>query len=697
MKLSIRYVVAAILLTTLVAAGGMFWSQKRAAETQIVSGMESVLVNVSDGTIARTEDFLDEGRQIAAAAAGLIEGQTLDTNDAIEAYFFEMLRTSPNLDGLFYGTIGSEFLYVSRDDSVSAGGFRTKTISIDGLDRTVEITRRNANLSVVELSFDPLDMYDPTKRTWFVAAEVERGPILTDPYLFFSSQRPGITAAVPVVGRTGQLAGVVGVDVELSELSAFLGDLSLGENGSSYIFTTEGSVIALEDSSKLKRQEGERYRLSKVQELDDELIEQSYAAIAAAEGFDDAHFFDVEVDGRKDHVFSSPIGDADWVLAVALTEEDFLQGVRDAERRTLQIAVVIGCLALIMAGFLTRNVTAPLKLLRSRAAEIESGDLQPTPLGVDTRIAELHLTARAFDHMVSGLADQEKDKRELLETLENRVEDRTRDLQRENHDRRAAERRAEEASEAKSKFLASMSHEIRTPLNAIMGLSELTEMEAFGPIGDVRYCEYASDIKGAANHLLSLVSEILDLAQIEADELTLDATLVDVNGIATDVERLLSNIARERQIHLSSTLQAESPMAEVDRRRITQVLINLVNNALKFTPGGGSVHLEVKRAEDGGVQFVVSDTGPGMSQEQIKLALSPFGRIADPLVASQPGTGLGLPITVALIEVHQGTFELVSELGQGTVAIVSLPASRVQVPTLASNSERSFIETGLPK
>jgi signal transduction histidine kinase len=391
------------------------------------------------------------------------------------------------------------------------------------------------------------------------------------------------------------------------------------------------------------------------------------------------------------------MGDGDWVLAVALTEQDFLQGVNDAVNTTLWIAIAIVLLALTMAFFLIRNVTSPLRILRLRAAEIQSGEINATPLGVDTRIAELHETARAFDQMVSGLAEQRKNNQQLLGTLESRVEDRTRDLQLQNLERRAAERRADEASEAKSRFLAYMSHEIRTPLNAIMGMSELTRMEAFGPVGDLRYSEYASDIKGAADHLLSLVSEILDLARIEADELRLDEAIADINEIAREVERLLRSVAGEDLIDLSLTIPDLPSMARIDKPRITQVLINLVNNAIKFTPEGGSVNLEVIRASGGALQMVVSDTGPGMTREQIELALSPFGRVVDPLAAAQPGTGLGIPITVALVEAHNGSLEFVSEAGSGTSAIVTLPGFRVQLSMPASSSPRSLSATGLPK
>ena len=235
---------------------------------------------------------------------------------------------------------------------------------------------------------------------------------------------------------------------------------------------------------------------------------------------------------------------------------------------------------------------------------------------------------------------------------------------------------AETADRNKMLFLATMSHEIRTPLNAILGLSDLIAMETFGPVGDPRYCEYAGDINASGEHLLELMNDILDLSRIEAQELTLDETVVDLACPIDAVIRMVANRASEKEIELTHEVAGDLPEIVADERRIRQVLLNLVTNAIKFTPRGGDVAVVASIAGDGGVEIAVTDNGIGMSAAEIQTALAPFGQIANE-VTTDVGSGLGLPISKRLIEGHQGVLELRSEPGSGTTAIVRLPVERV--------------------
>jgi PAS domain S-box-containing protein len=240
----------------------------------------------------------------------------------------------------------------------------------------------------------------------------------------------------------------------------------------------------------------------------------------------------------------------------------------------------------------------------------------------------------------------------------------------------AAKELAEAASRAKSAFLANMSHELRTPLNAILGFSEILRDELLGPLGDPRYREYAGDILSSGKHLLAVINDILDLTKIEAGHLDLDEQPIDVVGLLAACERYFTETAQEAGVLLNVIAPLEELTLIGDPTRLKQILLNLVSNAVKFTPAG-TVTLSAGFGEDGVFCFVVNDTGIGMSEEDMAKAMLPFQQIDTSLARRYEGTGLGLTLTKSLVEMHGGTIELQSRLGEGTCVTVRLPDWRV--------------------
>lgn len=232
------------------------------------------------------------------------------------------------------------------------------------------------------------------------------------------------------------------------------------------------------------------------------------------------------------------------------------------------------------------------------------------------------------------------------------------------------------SSQAKSQFLATMSHELRTPLNAIIGFSELLKAQALGPVGNPRYIDYASDINQSGTHLLSLINDVLDFSKVEAGRLVLHEELVDVSDLLRGCVRLMSQKAVESEIEITTNLPDESILATLDHRRIKQIALNLLSNALKFTLQGGKIEITLTRREDG-IAITFSDNGVGMSPEQIPLALETFGQVDSGLNRKQEGTGLGLPLCRLLTEAHGGRLEIESVVDQGTSIKVYLPAKRL--------------------
>ncbi|HEV7370854.1 sensor histidine kinase [Arenibaculum sp.] len=240
-----------------------------------------------------------------------------------------------------------------------------------------------------------------------------------------------------------------------------------------------------------------------------------------------------------------------------------------------------------------------------------------------------------------------------------------------------ARRAAELASQAKSSFLANMSHELRTPLNAVIGFAEIIESEMLGPLGDRRYRDYASDIHASGRHLLDLISDLLDLSKAEAGHLSLVEARVELRRLLDNGLRFVGQQAATAGVTLRTMLPDGLPDLQADERKLRQMVLNLLSNAVKYTLAGGIVTLSAGLRADGDLAVTVCDTGIGMSPEERRKAMEPFGQVDNALTRRHNGTGLGLPLTKRLVELHGGAIEIDSRPGIGTRAALVFPASRV--------------------
>jgi two-component system cell cycle sensor histidine kinase PleC len=252
-------------------------------------------------------------------------------------------------------------------------------------------------------------------------------------------------------------------------------------------------------------------------------------------------------------------------------------------------------------------------------------------------------------------------------------------------------KRAEEASRAKSRFLATMSHELRTPLNAIMGFSEILSQEMMGPHAITAYKAYSADIHSSGHYLLTLIDDILDLSRIEAGRQELAEEAVDIAAVASECAKLFQAKADERRQSLLFNIPADCPRLIGDRRAVRQILFNLVSNAIKFTPPEGKII--VMAGVDGGERLILSvkDTGPGIPAHEIEAALAAFARGSLATRRAIDGAGLGLPIVKGLVKLHEGELAIRSIDGAGTIASVIFPRRRVLIGAALGASESSAI------
>ncbi len=316
------------------------------------------------------------------------------------------------------------------------------------------------------------------------------------------------------------------------------------------------------------------------------------------------------------------------------------------------ICVVMGLLVFfIMNGF----AIAPINRIARRVVEFR--------LGIFDRVVAIPRHAatelKHLDESVNALGEFliDRDRRET-------------ELQ-------AAKTAAEMASRTKNEFLANMSHELRTPLNAIIGFSEMIKMQTLGPIGDPRYLSYINDINSSGNHLLSVINDVLDISKVEAGKLELYEAELDLVDTIDESLTLVRDRAKGGGITLMSQIDGALPAVRVDARKIKQVLVNLLSNAVKFTPAGGKVSITATVHASLGVIFKITDTGIGIPPEKIGKALEPFGQVEASLSRRYEGTGLGLPLANAFVELHGGTLRVQSEVGVGTEVSFNLPRDRI--------------------
>ena len=289
-------------------------------------------------------------------------------------------------------------------------------------------------------------------------------------------------------------------------------------------------------------------------------------------------------------------------------------------------------------------------------------------------VRDQNRVARHFEAQIQDITERKLAQEELSrhrDHLQELVQERTAEL-------KAAMEAAESANRTKSDFLASMSHELRTPLNAIIGFSEALKNNVQGELANQEQDEYVGHILTSGEHLLQLINDLLDISTIEAGQFKLHEAEVDLHQLVQSILVVIESRARQKKINFKNRLTSRLPALFVDELRLKQILVNLLDNAIKYTPEEGEVMLKCTRHNGSGVRISISDTGVGMDDEGIKSALEKFGQVLPDTPEGMEGAGLGLPITQELVNAHGGTLTIVSEIGAGSTVNVDLPKQRVR-------------------
>jgi signal transduction histidine kinase len=322
------------------------------------------------------------------------------------------------------------------------------------------------------------------------------------------------------------------------------------------------------------------------------------------------------------------------------------------------IGVAIAFLvAWIMTGVIVRPVESAAAAARALSNGVSSARVDPVPKVP----AELAALATTLNHLAERIDTWRRTAAETLSTV------------------RAAD-------QAKQDFMATLSHEIRTPLNAIIGFGELVAMGEGKSEQDIRNRDYADSIVMAGRHLLHLIDDILDLAAIEAGHLAVDKSAVNLREVVEEATALLAQSASSHGVSLSVDLSPNLPLVTADPHKLRQIVLNLAGNGIKFTQKGGTVSISASQPDDSTLALSISDTGVGMTADEIQTAFATFGRVRNAKTRGEPGTGLGLPLARRLIETMNGTFSLESKPGQGTTVVIGLPVTQDIAPAQTTSS-----------
>jgi len=377
------------------------------------------------------------------------------------------------------------------------------------------------------------------------------------------------------------------------------------------------------------------------------------------------------------HIYYCSPGDAQLLMSSGIwfdTEPDRFKAIREATSSTVRTSKNG-----IMAEML-RNGEARAGLLRdfgppgARRDDLDEAGIVATvksPIFVGTDVSAI----MEFFLTTEDLPDDH-----LLGTIQHVCAQIGRVVERDQASRKLAEakREAEAASRAKSEFLANMSHELRSPLTAIIGFAEAMREGIFGPLGSEKYNEYTENILNSGEHLRDIINDILDVSAIESSQINMFEEEVDLDPIIQSAIRIVSQRADEGDVRILNRVPSSVPKLYADARRLKQIFVNVLANAVRFTKPGGTVSIECRHEENGSLTFCVADTGIGMSEDGVRQAMSVFGQVESDHLRSIEGTGLGIPLTKGLVESHDGKFWIESELGVGTRVLMTFPSERLR-------------------
>lgn len=494
--------------------------------------------------------------------------------------------------------------------------------------------------------------YDPRERPWYILARDNPGGVqVTAPYRGVTTDDINIGIVTGLTDSEGRFSGVVGADITLEHLAAYITRFDPGHRGALVLADRDGKILAYRNSERLFTP-----LVDLVHVAPDETLTLPEGMILTGESC----FV---------YLTSQELG---WTIGALVPQSEIRREVGGQLLRILSLAaggLFTVCLLILL--FVHSRIIRPVRGLTAVAREItETGNLERRI--TETSPGELGILASAFNTMIEKIENVNRERASALDelarhrdSLELRVAERTAELE-------EAKERAESADHLKSAFLATMSHELRTPLNSIIGFSGILTQGLAGELNEEQKKQIGM-IRNSSGHLLSLINDVLDISKIEAGQLQLVPEELVWNDLVTRVRDMVRPLAEKKGLDLAIELPEQPIRVYNDKRRAEQVLLNLVGNAVKFSDRG--VIRVSSRLVEGFVETSIADQGIGIAAEDMERIFLPFRQVEKGISRQYEGTGLGLSICRKLVEMMQGKLWAVSEPGQGSVFTFTLPFS----------------------
>lgn len=641
MKLSLRVVLLiSVIGIQLLTVAGILLSSYLTTQDALLSHARELMRDLSTQAINRSEHFLEPARVTANLTHRLANSNILTVKNlaAMERLFFEQLRLFPWFSGVYYGGTDGTFVYVKREgeDAKTNAAFVSKLVQLRDGTRHVDFVQRSKSFEEISRRSDPKDTFDPRTRPWFKLALNKESPQWTEPYIFFTSKTPGISATIPAYepGKA-EMLGAIGVDIEIGQLSSFLGGLEIGKNGSAFILNRNGDVIAHPQPNLIRRPADNANndpRFKKINDLDDPIARAAFSALNVPADRIVINAPEVRRFIYEDKwylaVFTPFFSENwPWTMAIYVPEDDYLGDLKKQTRLNLYLGLAFAVLGCLLSFVIWQTIARPMRQLSEDAAAIQEGDLTIAPK-TSSFYREVSNTADAFRKMVDGLrAHQQETLR--LRRLQSRLMENIR-------------------KSTVGHFASTVSHELNNPLAALS-----TNLQIISRLSKrsnaIQEPKMLTAIEGAqaqaqrAGDIIRGLRELVESGESARSE-------EEINQVVREAVELANPDENIDVADISYNFADDLPLALMNRVQIQQVILNLLRNAADATSDVSvpTIRISTSMPNSAVVEIAVEDNGPGLSTEM-------SGQLFRPIVSAKPaGMGVGLSICRTIVEAHGG-------------------------------------------